>query len=284
MLASVSGPIEVRPLSELPSAAALEVFVRPLAGLPGPSSKAFASALRSLLLPSLQLARYPRSLVQLVLQAASPSAAGAMRGCGGGGGPAGGAFHPALVAASINAASGALLAAGSVAMTAVVCAASVGRCTDPGVKGGITLVLDPSEDEESGATEGGGCFAFMFGASPGSAMSTASEGPACRLVWTSYAASVSPTTRTFKPVGAEELAQATAIAENSARAVWVALKGSISSLDGPRSGFILGRSTALDTPLRKKAAPGPNPVDTGGVELGDEMEEVDELDDARMEI
>ena len=35
VLASVSGPIEVRLASELPSRAALEIVVRPLVGIPG---------------------------------------------------------------------------------------------------------------------------------------------------------------------------------------------------------------------------------------------------------
>lgn len=71
MLASVSGPMEVRLRDELVDRAALEINIRPVRGLPGPSSKALTESLQSILVPILLLNRHPRSLIQLSLQTIS---------------------------------------------------------------------------------------------------------------------------------------------------------------------------------------------------------------------
>lgn len=136
-LASLSGPIEVRLAAELPSQATFEVYVRLLSNVPATEAKALASIVKSALSPSLILSRNPRTLVQLVVQALSPS-----RGRGDGGG---------MVAAMINAATLAFLNAGSVPMKGIVCAVAVGRTV------GGELVVDPSEEE----VEAAGCFAFL---------------------------------------------------------------------------------------------------------------------------
>lgn len=71
VLASVSGPMEVRLRDELVDRAALEVNIRPVKGLPGPSTKALVDSIESILAPILLLNRHPRSLIQLSLQTVS---------------------------------------------------------------------------------------------------------------------------------------------------------------------------------------------------------------------
>ncbi|KLO09331.1 hypothetical protein SCHPADRAFT_800156, partial [Schizopora paradoxa] len=151
VLASVSGPIEVRLASEQASKATFEVIARPLAGIPGTESKATAASLRAALIPSIILTANPRTLIQLVAQSLTPSPqvvrsgkSSAVRS------------NPSLAAALINASSLALLNASSFPMQGVVCAASIGRVRDL-----RTLVADPS-DEELQTLEGAGVFAFIF--------------------------------------------------------------------------------------------------------------------------
>jgi len=153
-LASVSGPIEVRLAAELPSQATFEVYVRPLSNVPATEAKALASIVKSALSPSLILLRNPRTLVQLIVQALSPS-----RGRGDGSGSG-------MVAAMINAATLAFLDAGSVPMKGIICAVAVGR------RVGGELVVDPSEDEDE--VEAAGCFAFLVTRNLGNQGTTAS--------------------------------------------------------------------------------------------------------------
>ena len=151
-LASLSGPIEVRLAAELPSQATFEVYVRPLSNVPATEAKALASIVKSALSPALILSRNPRTLVQLVVQALSPS-----RGRGDG---------SVMVAAMINAATLAFLNAGSVPMKGIICAVPVGR------RVGGELVVDPSEEEVE--VEATGCFAFLVTRKVGHQETTAS--------------------------------------------------------------------------------------------------------------
>ena len=141
-LASVSGPIEVRLASELPSKATFEVILRPLTNVPATDSKYQAATIRACLEPCVILTSNPRTLIQLVVQSLTLT-----RG-----------RRDNLMAAMINASSLALLDSGSVYMRGVVCAVAVGRLKDG------TLVVDPDEEEEVvvEGCGGGGCFAFMF--------------------------------------------------------------------------------------------------------------------------
>jgi len=143
VLASVSGPIEVRLASELPSRAALEIVVRPLVGFPGTCEKLFGKRLRQVLEQMLLLNHHPRTLVQLVLQSLSshPSTGSTING--------------SVAAAFINAASLSLLHASSVPMQGVICAAAVGKERISG-----NLVLDP--DPLRTDLESIGCFGFLF--------------------------------------------------------------------------------------------------------------------------
>jgi exosome complex component RRP46 len=174
-LASVSGPIEVRLAAEQPSRATLEVNVRPLSSLPGTESKALAASLRGLLAPSIILSRNPRTLIQLVVQSLTPSPTER--------------FSPSLVATCINAASLALLNAGSIPMTGVVCAATV-ACLRPATEEATSasaLVLDPSEAEcHTGAA--GGCFAYLFTTETSESEESPTAIPGARLVWTNWRA------------------------------------------------------------------------------------------------
>ncbi|KAF8194364.1 ribosomal protein S5 domain 2-type protein [Mycena galopus ATCC 62051] len=139
-LASVSGPIEVRLAAENPSLSTFEVLHRPLSNVPATQSKSLAASIRAALVPSLVLSQSPRTLIQLVIQALSPTRSKS---------------SDTLVAAMINASTIALLNAVSIPMKGVVCAVAIGRIKS-------TLVVDPGEEEET-ALDASGCFAFAFG-------------------------------------------------------------------------------------------------------------------------
>jgi exosome complex component RRP46 len=111
----------------------------PYSNVPATEAKALPSVIKSALSPCLIFSRNPRTLVQLVVQALSPSSG---RGDGSG-----------MVAAMINAATLAFLNAGSVPMQGIICAVAVGR------RVGGELVVDPSGEEEE--VEAAGCFAFF---------------------------------------------------------------------------------------------------------------------------
>ncbi|KAJ7366244.1 exosome component Rrp46 [Mycena albidolilacea] len=139
-VASVSGPIEVRLAAENPSLSTFEVLLRPLSNVPATQSKSLAASIRAALIPSLILSQNPRTLIQLVIQALSPTR---LRS------------SDTLVATMINASTIALVNAGSIPMKGVVCAVAIGRIKS-------ALIVDPSEDEET-ALDASGCFAFAFG-------------------------------------------------------------------------------------------------------------------------
>lgn len=140
-LASVSGPIEIRLASELPSKATFEVLVRPLSNVPATEAKLLAATIRATLEPSLILTKNPRTLVQLAIQSLSSASTSA--------------WKDTLTAAMINASTLAFLQAASVPMHGVVAAVAVGRLSDG------SLIVDPSEDE-TGTLQACGGFAFMF--------------------------------------------------------------------------------------------------------------------------
>ncbi|KDN40659.1 hypothetical protein RSAG8_07988, partial [Rhizoctonia solani AG-8 WAC10335] len=71
-LASVTGPVEVRQLIELPDRATFEVAVRPVAGVPATPEKALAKHIHDALHPTLLLTQHPRSLIQLTILSLSP--------------------------------------------------------------------------------------------------------------------------------------------------------------------------------------------------------------------
>ncbi|GAA5886301.1 hypothetical protein JCM6882_001596 [Rhodosporidiobolus microsporus] len=71
VLASITGPAEVRLRDELVDRATLEINVRPLRGLGGPQTRAAEETLRQLLTPLILLHLYPRSLLQLTVQTTS---------------------------------------------------------------------------------------------------------------------------------------------------------------------------------------------------------------------
>jgi len=207
-LASVSGPIEVRLAAEQPSRATLEVNVRPLSSLPGTESKALAACLRGLLAPSIILSRNPRTLIQLVVQSLTS--------------PPTERFSPSLVAACINAASLALLNAGSIPMTGVVCAAAV-ACLRP-AEATSALVLDPSETEcQTGAARG--CFAYLFTTETSESEESPPAIPGARLVWTNWRAN----NGIFDE---DDLTRARALGLAGAEAVWRAIKQSVPQMDG----------------------------------------------------
>ncbi|KAI3406285.2 RRP46 [Candida oxycetoniae] len=68
VLVSVSGPIESKQRQELPQQASLEIIVRPAKGLSTTKEKLLEDKLRSLLQNVLIRYRYPRQLIQIVVQ------------------------------------------------------------------------------------------------------------------------------------------------------------------------------------------------------------------------
>ncbi|QRV86791.1 3' exoribonuclease family domain-containing protein [Ceratobasidium sp. AG-Ba] len=136
-LASVTGPVEIRQLIELPDRATLEVAVRPIAGVPATPEKALAKHIHDILRPTLLLNQHPRSLIQLTVLALSPSPA---------------SNQASYAATHVNAASLALLNAASIPMRGVLCAVAVG-ISETG-----ELLLDPADGECPRA----GCFSFYF--------------------------------------------------------------------------------------------------------------------------
>ncbi|KAJ1310529.1 hypothetical protein OPQ81_007259 [Rhizoctonia solani] len=150
-LASVTGPVEVRQLIELPDRATFEVAVRPVAGVPSTPEKALAKYIHDVLHPTLLLTRHPRSLVQLTVLSLSPVLS-----------------STSYAAAHINAATLALLNAASVPMRGVVCAVAVG------ISKAGDVVLDPADDRECARA---GCFAFFF---------SEAEAPEGEVVWADW--------------------------------------------------------------------------------------------------
>ncbi|TFK64841.1 ribosomal protein S5 domain 2-like protein [Pluteus cervinus] len=193
-LASVSGPIEVKSVSENPSQALFEVLIRPLSNVPGTEAKSMAAIIRGLLIPSLLLGHNPRTLIQLVIQSLSSPR---------------GVWKAGIYAAMINASTLALLNAGSVPMRGVICAIPVARI----VQGQSTvLVVDPSEEEEA-AIQGGGCFAFMFAFG-------LKGGGDTNCVWANWSS-----TKSVGGVSDElELVAAKELAKKAAKSVWDAMK------------------------------------------------------------
>jgi exosome complex component RRP46 len=211
-LASISGPIEVRFVAEQPSKATVEVNVRPLSSLPGTESRALATSLKGLLSPSIILSRNPRTLIQLVIQSLTPS-------------PIEG-FSPSLIAACINASSLALLNAGSIPMTSVVCAVAIARLRSATEEDDASaLVLDPSEAELL-ETASCGCFAFSF-ATEISGTQQSQDSPAGKMVWTNWHAK--------DGLFEGEFARARALGLAGAEIVWKAVKLSVPQMGGSPS-------------------------------------------------
>src|SRR6266404_2460574 len=207
-LASVSGPMDVRLAAEQPSRATFEVNIRPLSSLPGTESKALAASLRGLLAPSIILSHNPRSLIQLVVQSLTPASPER--------------FSPSLVAACINAATLALLNAGSIPMNGVVCAAAVACLHTDTEEAGLNLVLGPTEEESRMGT-GCGCFAYLFTTEISESEQSAAT-PGARLVWTNWHANNGVFTE-------GELARARTLGFGGAKTVWKAIKQSVPQMD-----------------------------------------------------
>ncbi|KAJ8508090.1 hypothetical protein ONZ45_g9611 [Pleurotus djamor] len=201
-LASVSGPIEVRLNSENPSQATFEVSVRPLSSIAGIDSKSLGSTIKSLLSPSIQLSVNPRTLIQVVIQALSPSST-----------IEGAKWDDGLVSAMINASTLALLNAGSIPMRGVVCAVAVGLKSSG-------IVIDPPPEEYSDVS-GGGCFAFLFGHGVGARPNDADN--VC--VWSSWSGD-------FGDKEEETFLAVREAAKLACRKIWEEMKRSIAQREG----------------------------------------------------
>ncbi|GMK57779.1 hypothetical protein CspeluHIS016_0406130 [Cutaneotrichosporon spelunceum] len=189
-LASFTGPIEVRIRDERADAATLEVIHRPLDGIGATPSRALEDALRASFGPILALNRFPRSLVQLVVQSLIPSTTQHSAqpwtedkvsswppstyppSVGTPLSPSGGMVARA---AAFNAASLAAMHAGSVGMRAVPLAVGVALVDGE-------YVLDPSSEEEAAADARFG-FGWAFGAGVSSAKGRMEDNEEAESVW-----------------------------------------------------------------------------------------------------
>lgn len=68
VIASVTGPIEPKARQELPTQASLDIIVRPSRGLSGTREKAIEDLLRTVLQSVIVRHKYPRQLIQIVVQ------------------------------------------------------------------------------------------------------------------------------------------------------------------------------------------------------------------------
>lgn len=208
MLASVSGPIEVRLAVENASRATLEVTVRPLSNVPATESRSLAATIASTLLPSLLLAQNPRTLVQIVIQTLSPPNPHAK-------------WNDGITASMINASTLALMNAGSVAMKGTVCAICVGRSSTP--SGPPVYIVDPSEDELP-SLDGSGCFAFLYA---DGVVDDESSAPASVCVWANW--------RSVAQNGfsEKEVLETKELAQRASRDVWSRMKECVREMENP---------------------------------------------------
>ncbi|KAG8694226.1 exosome non-catalytic core subunit rrp46 [Ceratobasidium sp. 395] len=205
-LASVTGPVEVRQLIELPDRATFEVAIRPVAGVPATPEKALAKHIHDILRPTLLLNQHPRSLIQLTALSLSPSPSPARS-------PSSDSYsklspHQACYAAThVNAASLALLDAASTPMRGVVCAVAVGinEAGEP--------VLDPADGECIRA----GCFAFYF---------SGVDAPVGEIVWADWKGATSK----------DEYERAVDMARTGAKQVLAQIRAEMPSSRGKRVG------------------------------------------------
>lgn len=168
----------------------------------------------------------PRTLVQLVAQALATPSVPSWQLAAAAAGPKPNSVarsDPALVAATINAASLALLNASSIPLRGVVCAIAIGRVHDT-----HELLADPS-DSERGALDGGGIFAFLIsgarvGSDAGDIENTSGSGTQAELVWTSWGAGGG------LPFDEDELRRATVLAKAGALCVWGHIKEAVARL------------------------------------------------------
>ncbi|CAL1698844.1 unnamed protein product [Somion occarium] len=217
-IVSVSGPVEVRPASENPSQATLDIFIRPLASLPGTDAKSISNTLKSIFTPALLLSQHPRTLIQLVAQALCGSETGS------GTGSAGRGWNSSLIATLINATTAALVNASSVPMKGTVCAVAVGTIGEPSTNDRI-FVVDPSEVELPSLTSSG-CFAFMFSSTlPPQSGSLKSVVPPSSLIWTNFG-SVNGT-----PFDENDLTHATKLGARAAAEIWLCMKESLATIE-----------------------------------------------------
>jgi exosome complex component RRP46 len=190
---------------ELPEKAALEIHVRPLAGVAGKldfrnksspqlnkrsslgvTERSLSSALRAAFRPAILLNAHPRTLIQVVLQSLSPP----LQRRNGSQGSHLMVFdtNPSMTAALINAGSLAFLQAASVPLVGSIVAVAVGLKQG---SQGKELILDP-EDTEVPDLVGGGVFTFLFSRSHDGLNSTnlkESENKDAlkgRIVWSSW--------------------------------------------------------------------------------------------------
>ncbi|EMC99042.1 hypothetical protein BAUCODRAFT_41389, partial [Baudoinia panamericana UAMH 10762] len=68
ILAAVNGPVEVQRRDELPEEAAIEVNIRPVAGVGGPRERWLESVVTAVLRSVLLVHMHPRTLIQITLQ------------------------------------------------------------------------------------------------------------------------------------------------------------------------------------------------------------------------
>ncbi|KAF8647858.1 hypothetical protein AX16_006506 [Volvariella volvacea WC 439] len=263
-LATTSGPVEVRQLSEQPSSATLDIHIRPLTSVPSTEHKSLSTTFKHILAPSLLLTMIPRTLVQVVVQGLDVPRSiigeglrSSMDGAYDVGGRKGGRgqkilWKEGIVASMLNSATLSLINSGSIPMRGVVCAISVAKLKVSSEDGsgtggeGYVLVVDPGEEDEVGRIVAGGSFAFMFAHGLGEAGSAKhGEASGCECIWTNW--------RTFSDDGKGgigdmlDLSEAKQLAAAAAKDIWEAMKKSIDPERQRRSVMQQVGNTATET-------------------------------------
>ena len=222
-LASVSGPITPRLAAEHPVRATIDIHVRPLSAVPSTSEKHAAIALKGVLERACILAQHPRTSIQVVVQALSPSSS-----ISGGKDMDQDVHADVRLAAQVNAASLALLNAGSIPMRGVVCAVAVAQPQSASTSASPSaaqpqLVADPSHarDDTCPTYISTGCFAFLFGVDQDASSGANGVIPPAKTIWTNYRARPG---HAFSPTA---LAQAEKVALEGAVGVWTVMKESL---------------------------------------------------------
>lgn len=79
IIAAANGPVEVQRRDELPEEAAIEVNIRPIAGIGGPRERWLESVVTSLLKTTLLVHMHPRTLMQVTLQVTKEPTQGGLK-------------------------------------------------------------------------------------------------------------------------------------------------------------------------------------------------------------
>lgn len=242
-LVSLAGPTDVPPAREHPSKAYLDVHYRPVSGVPGPSARALAGVVRGCLEGAVEVGRYPRTMVQVVVQGLNHYER-ERRNAGNEDSDLDEEENEevrrsrvwegeylAANAACMNAVSCAAVDAGSLALRGVLCAVAVCRT------GGGALYLDPST-KEWGEADARGWFVFLV---TKESEEEEEDSLVCVPVYQSWRCREGEEDE-------EDVEDARDVAEDGAKAVWGTIRGAV----GEVYGEVLGKPKEIKTKVEEE--------------------------------